>query len=481
MAKMFLGKYFPPSMVTKLRNEITNFRQRPDESLFEACHRWLKPKRICRGSLSRRRVQSKSKPKQSESELPKSKQESRKQSWNSSGEQPKKKSILPRSLSWSKPASSLSSTGLSSLGSPSSGSSTPDSLTARTLLSNTVTNPKEDLKGITTRSGTAYQGPTIPTTSSSLPKVVERETDVTKDTVPHTNNESTKDVQPPVVQIETLKPKSESVVAPVIKPVVAPNERAMIDVYAGELTLRVNNEAVTFNLDQTSRCAANYNDMMANQIDVIDMDFDAFLDLEDDPTSPEVDHSYYDTEGDIILLEAFLNDEPSLPPPNQGMYLPQIKSSDAVFMTRKPLTFSRLAIIDPPGDTMARTTPPKRFRTPRAIFSDRGTHFCNDQFAKVMLKYGVNHRLATVYHPQTSGQVEVSNYGLKRILERTVGENRASWSGKLDDTLWAFRIGNIYLQKDKIQAKPNKTKHEMESVEKSKVNPVKVKVKDRTE
>ncbi|GJS97826.1 reverse transcriptase domain-containing protein [Tanacetum coccineum] len=57
----------------------------------------------------------------------------------------------------------------------------------------------------------------------------------------------------------------------------------------------------------------------------------------------------------------------------------------------------------------------------------------------VMLKYGVTHRLATAYHPQTSGQVEVSNRGLKRILERTVGENRASWSDKLDDALWAFR------------------------------------------
>ncbi|GKG32637.1 hypothetical protein Tco_0430147, partial [Tanacetum coccineum] len=64
-----------------------------------------------------------------------------------------------------------------------------------TLPSNTITNPKVDLKGITTRSGVAYQGPTIPTTSSSPLKVVERETDVTKDTVPPTNNGSTKDVQ----------------------------------------------------------------------------------------------------------------------------------------------------------------------------------------------------------------------------------------------------------------------------------------------
>ncbi|GKC52284.1 reverse transcriptase domain-containing protein [Tanacetum coccineum] len=72
-----------------------------------------------------------------------------------------------------------------------------------------------------------------------------------------------------------------------------------------------------------------------------------------------------------------------------------------------------------------------RFGTSRAIISDRGTHFCNDQFSKVMLKYCVTHRLATAYHPQTSGQVEVSNHGLKRILERTIGENRASWSDKL--------------------------------------------------
>nr|GEX21952.1 reverse transcriptase domain-containing protein [Tanacetum cinerariifolium] len=214
-----------------------------------------------------------------------------------------------------------------------------------TLPSNTVTNPMKDLKCITTRSGTAYQGPMIPTTSSSSPQVVERETEVTKDTVPPTNNESTKDVQPLEILFK--------------------DRRALIDVYAGELTIRVNNEAVTFNLDQTSRYSANYNDMTANRIDVIDMacekysqevlgfsdviasgnptpyydpiistssptltlfgdsdflleEIDAFLTLEDYSTSPKVDNSYYDTEGDILLLEAFFNDDPSLPPPNQG-------------------------------------------------------------------------------------------------------------------------------------------------------------------
>nr|GEY92440.1 hypothetical protein [Tanacetum cinerariifolium] len=79
-----------------------------------------------------------------------------------------------------------------------------------------------------------------------------------------------------------------------------------------------------------------------------------------------------------------------------------------------------------------------RFGSPRAIIIDRGTHFCNDQFSKVMLKNEVTHRLSITYYPQTSGQVEVSNRGLKRILERTIGENRASWSDKLDDALWAL-------------------------------------------
>ncbi|GKC09537.1 reverse transcriptase domain-containing protein, partial [Tanacetum coccineum] len=79
-----------------------------------------------------------------------------------------------------------------------------------------------------------------------------------------------------------------------------------------------------------------------------------------------------------------------------------------------------------------------RFDAPRAIVSDHGTHFCNDRFDKVMSKYGVTHRLSIAYHPQTSGQVEVTNRRLKRILERTVGGNCASWSDKLEDALWAF-------------------------------------------
>ncbi|GKF13384.1 hypothetical protein Tco_0054846, partial [Tanacetum coccineum] len=86
-----------------------------------------------------------------------------------------------------------------------------------TLPSNTITNPKVDLKCITTQSGVAYQGPTIPTTLSH-PKVVEREPEVTKDTVLPTNNGSTKDVQPLVVQVQSQIPNSEPVVMPNLKP-----------------------------------------------------------------------------------------------------------------------------------------------------------------------------------------------------------------------------------------------------------------------
>ncbi|KAK9057062.1 hypothetical protein SSX86_024429 [Deinandra increscens subsp. villosa] len=80
-----------------------------------------------------------------------------------------------------------------------------------------------------------------------------------------------------------------------------------------------------------------------------------------------------------------------------------------------------------------------RFGAPKALISDRGTHFCNSQLEKALARYGVSHRFSTPYHPQTSGQVEVTNRGLKRILEKTVSHNRKDWADKLDDALWAFR------------------------------------------
>ncbi|GJT72399.1 reverse transcriptase domain-containing protein [Tanacetum coccineum] len=79
------------------------------------------------------------------------------------------------------------------------------------------------------------------------------------------------------------------------------------------------------------------------------------------------------------------------------------------------------------------------FGMPKALISDIGTHFYNKIMEKTMKIYGVNHRFSTSYHPQTSGQVENTNISLKRILEKTVKDNSAIWSRKLDDALWAFR------------------------------------------
>ncbi|GJW96956.1 putative nucleotidyltransferase, ribonuclease H [Tanacetum coccineum] len=79
------------------------------------------------------------------------------------------------------------------------------------------------------------------------------------------------------------------------------------------------------------------------------------------------------------------------------------------------------------------------FGMPKALISDRGTHFCNKIMEKTMKRYGVNHRFSTSYHPQTSGQVKNTNRALKRILEKTVKDNPSIWSRKLDDARWAFR------------------------------------------
>nr|GEY66842.1 reverse transcriptase domain-containing protein [Tanacetum cinerariifolium] len=146
--------------------------------------------------------------------------------------------------------------------------------------------------------------------------------------------------------------------------------RALIDVHKDELTLRIKNEAITYNLDQTVRYSANYNQITANKIDVIcdeysqevlgfsdttvsgnptphddpivsttshtltlfgDSDFllfeeaDAFLGLEDDPDSPNINPFYYDLEGDILLLETILNNKPLPPLPNHEQYFPSYK------------------------------------------------------------------------------------------------------------------------------------------------------------
>ncbi|KAJ9563822.1 hypothetical protein OSB04_008982 [Centaurea solstitialis] len=80
-----------------------------------------------------------------------------------------------------------------------------------------------------------------------------------------------------------------------------------------------------------------------------------------------------------------------------------------------------------------------RFGVPRIIISDGGSHFIESKFESFLKKYGVQHRVGLPYHPQTSGQVEISNRELKTILEKTVASSRKDWSIKLDDALWAYR------------------------------------------
>ena len=80
-----------------------------------------------------------------------------------------------------------------------------------------------------------------------------------------------------------------------------------------------------------------------------------------------------------------------------------------------------------------------QFSTPRALLSENGTHICDKHFKSLLRKYGVLHNVAMPYHPQTSGQVELSNRELKSILEKTVDRSSKDWSLKLDDALWAYR------------------------------------------
>ncbi|CAN6543853.1 unnamed protein product [Malus baccata var. baccata] len=80
-----------------------------------------------------------------------------------------------------------------------------------------------------------------------------------------------------------------------------------------------------------------------------------------------------------------------------------------------------------------------RFGMPQVLISDGGSHFCNRTIEALLKKYGVTHKVATPYHPQTSGQAEVSNREIKQILEKTVGPNRKDWSLRLNDALWAYR------------------------------------------
>nr|GEU73748.1 hypothetical protein [Tanacetum cinerariifolium] len=232
---------------------------------------------------------------------------------------------------------------------------TASSSSSGTLPCNTITNPKEDLKGITTRSRTAYQGPTIPTTSSSLPPVVERETEATKDTVHPTNNESTKDVQHPVVLTESPILNSEPVISPIIEPVASlvsalrPNQRPSI-LYPSRLKdqkLSLADLGASINLMPLS---------VWNKLSLPDLSPTCMtLKLADHSISCPVGvaEDVFVKVGDILLLEAFLNDDPSLPPPNQGNYLPEVRKELKICEAK-----SDTSLIDEPPEVELKDLPP---------------------------------------------------------------------------------------------------------------------------
>uniref|UniRef100_A0A8I6Z2W6 Integrase catalytic domain-containing protein n=1 Tax=Hordeum vulgare subsp. vulgare TaxID=112509 RepID=A0A8I6Z2W6_HORVV len=80
-----------------------------------------------------------------------------------------------------------------------------------------------------------------------------------------------------------------------------------------------------------------------------------------------------------------------------------------------------------------------RFGVPRYLMTDGGSYFIHGAFRKLLAKYDVNHRIASPYHPQSSGQVELNNQEIKLILQKTVNRAKKNWYKKLDDDLWAYR------------------------------------------
>ena len=85
-----------------------------------------------------------------------------------------------------------------------------------------------------------------------------------------------------------------------------------------------------------------------------------------------------------------------------------------------------------------------RFRAPRTIISEEGSHFANKLFPKLLIKYRSIHVMGLSYHTQSNGQAKISNREIKNILEKIVSTSRKHWSIKLDDALWDYRTAYKY-------------------------------------
>nr|GEZ90583.1 uncharacterized protein [Tanacetum cinerariifolium] len=261
------------------------------------------------------------------------------------------------------------------------------------LPSNTVANPRGNLKAISTQSGVAYEGPVIPPTSSSLPKEVEQESKVTKGKMQTTSSESTTHVQPLVVQVPILEPNVASLhfdisftdallhmpkFASTFKSLLTEDvfvkagkfyfpadfvavdydvdpwvplilgrpflrtTGTLIDVYSKELTLRVNDEAITFKVRHISRYS--YTIIASSSPSFVPFEGGYFIleEIEIFLRTPNelsnLDDEYYNTEGDILYLEKLLNEDPS---PN----LPLMKNKN---LKQVNVTMTKPSIEEPP-------------------------------------------------------------------------------------------------------------------------------------
>nr|GEX37595.1 reverse transcriptase domain-containing protein [Tanacetum cinerariifolium] len=172
--------------------------------------------------------------------------------------------------------------------------------------------------------------------------VVENKPEATKDTVHPINNKSTKNVQPPVVQSESLILTSEPVNSPIIEPVASPQNALTLLTWLMKSILRKFGNPTPYYDPIVSTTSPTLTPF--GNSDFLLEEVDSFLALEDDHTSSEVDQSYLDPEGDILLLEAFLNDDPSLPPPNQGNYQPEVRKELKIYVAKS----EKSSIYEPP-------------------------------------------------------------------------------------------------------------------------------------
>nr|GEY39508.1 reverse transcriptase domain-containing protein [Tanacetum cinerariifolium] len=274
-----------------------------------------------------------------------------------------------------------------------------------TLPSNKVANPKSNLKAITTQSGVSYDGPSIP------PPVVENTPEATKDTVIPTNNGNIEDVQPQAVPSKSPVSTSE--------PANTPTRRALIDVFEGELTLRVGKEAITFNMDQTSRYSANYNDMTAKRIDVIDMACEEYsqevLGFSDTVSNGNPTPFY-----DPIISATSLTLTPFR---DSDFFLEELSEVRKELKIYEAKT-KKSSVDEPPVVKL------------KALPSDLEYAFLegDDKLPVIIAKdLSVEEKAALIT------VLKSHKRAIAWKLSVIKGENHASWSDKLDDALWAFR------------------------------------------